>query len=145
MLSLDTQKPLRISSTMRSVQTSFESRITKKNLLTHCCLLCTDALQARMNTHKTSLRLATCVRGKTWHCPHLLLRPRAATPCCCGAGRAAIDRYHLTIILHLPGPQQQTRCTLLQQANGTYIRTDGRTPHRFIDAAPRRMRAAPKI
>ena len=49
------------------------------------------------------------------------------------AGCAAIDRYRLP-----PGPQQQTRHRLLQQANGTDRRTDGRTDS-FIDGVPHTM------
>ena len=52
---------------------------------------------------------------------------RAAAPCCCGAGRAAIDRYS-----YPPGPQQQTRRTLLQRENGT--------PYRYIDPDLHTMR-----
>jgi len=47
---------------------------------------------------------------------------RAAAPCCCGAGRAAIDRYLLPT-----GPKQQTRHTLLQRANGADRQTDRQT------------------
>ena len=36
-----------------------------------------------------------------------------------------------------PGPQQQTRRTLLQRSHGTYGRTDGRTPQ----TPPHTMRA----
>jgi len=64
--------------------------------------------------NKTSLCLASYVSGKRG----------TARICCCGAGRAAIDRYIL-----LPGPQQQTRRTLLQLANGTDRQTDG---HRAV-------------
>jgi len=35
-----------------------------------------------------------------------------------------------------PGPQQQTRRTLLQRADKTDRRTDRRTPYRYIDPAP---------
>jgi len=60
---------------------------------------------------------------KTWHYPHLLLhvvlQPRAAaTP----TVQQVID------ISYPPGPQQQTRHTLLQRANWT--------PYRFIDPDP---------
>jgi len=60
----------------------------------------------------------------TWHCPHLLLRAvlrsrAAATP----AVQQSID------ISYPPGPQQQTRRTLLQRANGTDRQTDG---HRTV-------------
>jgi len=43
---------------------------------------------------------------------------------CCsrGAGRAAIDRDDIS---YPPGPQQQTRRTLMQWANGTDRQTDG--------------------
>jgi len=44
-------------------------------------------------------------------------------------------------ISYPPGPQQQTRRTLLQRADGTARRTDGQTPYRFIDHASRTMRA----
>jgi len=58
----------------------------------------------------------------------LLLRAprRAAALCCCGAGRAAIDRHLLDS--YPPGPQQQTRRTLLHWVNGT----DGRALYRYI-------------
>jgi len=39
------------------------------------------------------------------------------------------------------GPQQQTRCMLLQQANGT----DGRTLYHFINPAPHIMWVVPVI
>jgi len=70
---------------------------------------------------------------------HLLLRalprPRtAAAP----AVQQSID------ISYPPGPQQQTRRTLLQRANGT-DRADGRTLYSYIDPAPHTMRAVPII
>jgi len=72
---------------------------------------------------------------KTLHYPHLL-RPRAAAA---PAVQQSID------ISYPPGPQQQTRRTLLQRADGTARRTDrqtdGQTPYRFIDHASRTMRA----
>jgi len=54
----------------------------------------------------------------------------AVATSCCGAGRAAIEQYLLPT-----GPQQQTRRTLLQRANGTDRRTYRRTPNRYIDRA----------
>jgi len=56
----------------------------------------------------------------TWHCPHLLLRavPHAAAA---PATQQSID------IACPPVPQQQTRRTLLQRANGTDGRTVGCT------------------
>jgi len=75
---------------------------------------------------------------KTWHCPHLLLRavlrPRAAAA---PAVQQSID------ISQPPGPQQQTRRTLMQRANGTDRRTDGRTPYRYTDPALHTVRAGP--
>jgi len=56
---------------------------------------------------------------------------RAAAPCCCGAGRAAIDRHLLPTG---PGPQQQTRRTQLQRANETDRRTDTVPLHRPCSA-----------
>jgi len=56
----------------------------------------------------------------TWHCSQFLL----------SAGRAAIDRY----LLPVHGPQQQTRLKM-RSMDGTDIRTDGRTPYRYIDPA----------
>jgi len=57
---------------------------------------------------------------KKWHCPHLLrlavLWPRAAAA---PAMQQSID------ISCPPCPQQQTRRTLLQRANGTDRQTDG--------------------
>jgi len=35
---------------------------------------------------------------KKWHCPHLLWLAVLRPPCCCGAGRAAIDRYLLPAV-----------------------------------------------
>jgi len=65
-----------------------------------------------------------------------VLRPRAAAA---PAVQQSID------ISYPPGPQQQTRRTLLQRADGTARRadrqTDGQTPYRFIDHASRTMRA----
>ena len=63
---------------------------------------------------------------KTWHYPHLLLRAvlrfrAAAAP----AVQQSID------ISYPPGPQQQTRCALLQQANRTERQTD-----RWTDTVP---------
>ena len=61
---------------------------------------------------------------KTWHYPHLLLRavlrPRAAAA-------PAVQRSSDTS--YPPRPQQQTRRTLLQRANGTDRQTDG---HRTV-------------
>ena len=60
---------------------------------------------------------------------------------CCGAVQQSID------ISYPPGPQQQTRCTLLQRTNGTDRRTyrgnDRRTPYRFIDRSSSTTRAVP--
>ena len=56
---------------------------------------------------------------------------------------------HHSLALMLTGlsailqPQQQTRRTLLQRANGTDRQTDGRTPYRFMDPALRNMRTVP--
>jgi len=77
---------------------------------------------------------------KTWHYPHLLLRvvlrPSAAPA---PAVQQSIN------VTYEPGPQQQTRRTLPQRANGTDRqtdkRTDGRTPYRFIAPAAHTMRA----
>ena len=87
-------------------------------------------LQRHAATHReTSLRVQLpCKYAENVALPALAaVRRVAASCCCCGAGRAAIHRY----FLYPPSPQQQTRCTLLQRANGTDRRTDGRT-----DAAP---------
>jgi len=75
---------------------------------------------------------------KTWHYPHLLLRavlqPRAAVA-------PAVQQS--TDISYRPGPQQQTRRTLLQRANGTDRQADGWTSYRFIDPAPKTTRTVP--
>ena len=61
--------------------------------------------------------------------PAFAAERRAATSCCRGAGRAAINRY----FLFFPDPQQQTSRTLLQRANGTDGRTNRETDgHRAV-------------
>jgi len=60
--------------------------------------------------------------------------PAFATARCCGADRAAIID-----ISYPPGPQQQTRRTLLQRANWNH----GRTPYRYTEPAPHTMQAVP--
>jgi len=61
---------------------------------------------------------------KTWNYPHLLLRavlrPRAAAA---PAVQQSVD------ISYPPGPQQQTRRTLLQRTNGTGRQTVRRDEH----------------
>jgi len=45
-----------------------------------------------------------------------------------------------------PGPQQQTRRTLLQRSNGADTRTDdGRTQYRFVEPAPHTAPAVPEM
>jgi len=88
-------------------------------------------MQVQCCAEQISVQLFSLLRQLlTWHCPHLLLRAvlrlrAAAAP----AVQQAID------ISYLPGPQQQTRRTMLQRANGTDRQTDRRTAYRFIDAA----------
>jgi len=60
---------------------------------------------------------------------------RATAPCCTAVAAPVVQQ--LTDISYPPGPQQQTRRTLL------HGQTDGWTLYRFIDAAPHTMRAAP--
>jgi len=91
-------------------------------------------IMCRFICAKTSLCLRLYGRTlKTWHCPHLLLRRRAAAA---PAVQQSID------ISYPPGPQQQTRRTLL---SGWIIQTDGRTSDRFIYPAPHTFRAVPII
>jgi len=62
-----------------------------------------------------------------WHCPHS------------HAAAAAVDRYLLA-----DGPQQQTYSSGFAAVGPCWDRqTDGRTPYRFIEPAPRAMRAKP--
>jgi len=72
---------------------------------------------------------------KTRHCPHLLLK--AVLRLHAGAARAAQQSIDIS---YWPGPQQQTRRTLLQRANESY-ETDRRTPYHVIDPAPYTTRA----
>jgi len=63
----------------------------------------------------------------TWHCPH----SPAAAPCCCAARRPPL----LIDISCTPGPQQQTRRTLLQRSKaGTDRQTDTVPFHRPCSA-----------
>ena len=92
--------------------------------------LCTQSVRASVilvtvcyNTVANTFVFSFLRQLKTWHYPHLLLhvvlQPRAAaTP----TVQQVID------ISYPPGPQQQTRHTLLQRANWT--------PYRFIDPDP---------
>jgi len=57
--------------------------------------------------------------------------PRAEDEAMCSAAAPAVQQS--IDISNPPGPQQQTHRTLLQRANGTEKRTDGRTPYRFQD------------
>jgi len=64
----------------------------------------------------------------TWHCPH---SPAAA---------ASIDRYLLSVWPTAANLQQRRAAAGWErQTNG---RTDGRTPDRYMDPAPRTMLAA---
>ena len=81
------------------------------------------------------VQLPTCADNVAL--PAFAAERRAAAPCCCGAGRAAIDRYLL--------PAGPTAANLPHAAAaGEWDRqTDGRTPYRFIDPVPHTVRAAP--
>jgi len=70
--------------------------------------------------------------------------------CCCApwCGAAVVDRRAESFDISCsPGPKQQTRSNAVRRANGTDRRanrhTDGRTPYRYIDPAPRALRAVP--
>ena len=62
--------------------------------------------------------------------PAIAAERRSTVPCCCGARRAAIDRYVL--------PAEPTAANPLHAAAaGEWdIQTDGRTRYRYIDPAP---------
>ena len=103
---------------------------------------CNDdvGLTTVLREHSVSKNVFSYLRTlKTWHCPHLLLRavlrPRAAAA---PAVQQSIDTSRR------PGPQQQTRRTLLHQANGTDGRTDTVPFHRPCSAyMPHNKRAVP--
>ena len=63
---------------------------------------------------------------------------RAAAPCCCGAGRAAVGR---PIYLLAAGP---TAANPQHAAAAGEWETDGRTPYRFVHPAAHAVRAVSK-
>jgi len=79
------------------------------------------------------------VQLTTWHCPHLLLRARAAARLLLTASpptvQQSIDNFWP------PGIQQQTRSSGMRRPGGTDGPTDrqtvGRTPDSCIDPAAR--------
>ena len=89
-----------------------------------------------------------CPKSKLYHSPDVFhdFDRRAIKVCRFLYLSSAPARQQSIDISCSPGPQQQTRRTLLQQANGTDKQTDrqadGRTPYRFIDPT---MRAVPII
>ena len=76
----------------------------------------------------TTANTATTRTLTTWHCPHS------------HAAAAPIDRYLLPAGPSAANLQQRVCC------RGSVLgQTDGRTPYRFIDPAPRTTRAAPMM
>ena len=92
--------------------------------------------RALTSAHNYSL-LSLLRQLTTWHCSHLSLN--AVLLCCRGARRPPLSIN----IACPPGPQQQTRCTLLQRSkNGTDRQTDGHRP--VTQTLPHTMRAVSK-
>ena len=112
------------------------------------CQCCLKGRYTRYNPTFQQWHLHNQTHFSTHSKPVCVQLPTSAVNVALPVFVAAVPAVQQSIdISYQSGLQQQTRCTLLQRANGTDERTDrqtdGRTPYRYIDPAPHTMREVP--